>query len=69
MTKVSDIYDTLTSTHLNYHQKLNQLCIHAENMLDVLEIPAGGADVTVKASFDGADGLAVVALAVRGRWA
>ena len=37
--------------------------------LDVLEIPAGGADVTVKASFDGADGLAVVTLAVRGRWA
>ena len=39
MTNVNDIYNTITSTHLNYHQKLNQLCVQAENMLDVLDIP------------------------------
>ena len=33
------VYDTITSTHLNYHQKLNALCLEAENTLDVLDIP------------------------------
>ena len=39
MSQVSEVYDIVTSTHLNYHQKLNQLCIQAENLLDVLDIP------------------------------
>ena len=33
------IYDTITSNHLNYHQKLNALCVEAENTLNVLELP------------------------------
>lgn len=33
------IYDTITSNHLNYHQKLNALCIEAEDTLNVLELP------------------------------
>lgn len=32
------VYDIITSKHLNYHQKLNNLCIQAENTLDVLDI-------------------------------
>ncbi len=35
----NETYDTITSTHLNYHQKLTALCIQAENTLDVLNIP------------------------------
>ncbi len=33
------VYDIITSTHLNYHQKLNNLCHEAENTLNVLELP------------------------------
>ena len=33
------VYDTLTSTHLNYQQKLKGLCLEAENTLDVLNTP------------------------------
>ncbi len=33
------VYETVTSTHLNYHQKLAALCHAAEDTLDVLEIP------------------------------
>lgn len=36
--------------------------------LDVLEIPAGGAEVTVTVAFDGDGGVAAVALAARGCW-
>ncbi len=35
----NEIYDTITSTHLNYHQKLNALCVQAENTLNVLNVP------------------------------
>ena len=32
----NEVYNTITSKHLNYHQKLNNLCHLSENTLDVL---------------------------------
>ncbi|SBW10728.1 conserved hypothetical protein [uncultured Eubacteriales bacterium] len=34
-----NVYEIVTSTHLNYRQKLTALCLAAENTLDVLNVP------------------------------
>ncbi|WRS28545.1 YjjI family glycine radical enzyme [Oscillospiraceae bacterium MB08-C2-2] len=34
----NQVYDIISSTHLNYRQKLNALCLQAENSIDVLSI-------------------------------
>lgn len=35
-----NVYEIITSTHLNYRQKLTALCLAAENTLDVINVPS-----------------------------